>query len=186
MSLITKKALGASIMELLKNKSLDKVTVKDIVDDCGVNRKTFYYHFHGIIDLLKWTIKSDLRKVVGDNITSETWIKGFQSTMDYFQHNADIMKNLYNSSYWPEIYAFFTELSYERVNMLIEERRQTINANVDIEDIIRITNFFRIIAMGALEEWFLSGMQETPEVFIKNYLKLIEGGIVKALKSFEK
>lgn len=45
MSQTTKKALAASLKKLLKRKSLDKITVIDITEDCGVNRQTFYYHF---------------------------------------------------------------------------------------------------------------------------------------------
>ncbi len=45
MSQITKKALTASLKKLLSQKPLDKITVIDIVEDCEVNRQTFYYHF---------------------------------------------------------------------------------------------------------------------------------------------
>lgn len=44
MSQVTKRALAASLIKLLSQKPLDKVTVKDIIEDCGVNRQTFYYH----------------------------------------------------------------------------------------------------------------------------------------------
>jgi len=45
MSAITKRALEASLKKLLLTKPLDKITISDITDDCGVNRMTFYYHF---------------------------------------------------------------------------------------------------------------------------------------------
>ncbi len=34
--------------------TLNKITVKEIVNRCGVNRQTFYYHFRDIYDLLDW------------------------------------------------------------------------------------------------------------------------------------
>lgn len=46
MSLTTKRALAASFKKLLAQRGIDKITVKDIVEECGVNRQTFYYHFH--------------------------------------------------------------------------------------------------------------------------------------------
>ena len=52
MSQVTKRALAASLIKLLSQKPLDKVTVKDIIEDCGVNRQTFYYHFKDIYDLV--------------------------------------------------------------------------------------------------------------------------------------
>ena len=45
MSQMTKRALEASLKELLRHKPLDKITVSDLTDHCGVNRMTFYYHF---------------------------------------------------------------------------------------------------------------------------------------------
>ena len=53
MSEITKKALAASLKKLLEQKTLDKITVVDLAEDCGVNRQTFYYHFQDIYDLVE-------------------------------------------------------------------------------------------------------------------------------------
>ena len=44
MSQITKRALEASLKNLLAKRPLDKITVTDITEDCGINRKSFYYH----------------------------------------------------------------------------------------------------------------------------------------------
>ena len=41
MAQTTKRALAASLKKLLSRKPLDRITVKDITDDCGVNRQTF-------------------------------------------------------------------------------------------------------------------------------------------------
>ena len=38
-----KYALAQSLKKLLSTRKLDKITVKDIAEDCGVNRQTFYY-----------------------------------------------------------------------------------------------------------------------------------------------
>ena len=45
MSQVTKRALVASLKNQLLKKPLDKVTISDITDDCGISRMTFYYHF---------------------------------------------------------------------------------------------------------------------------------------------
>ena len=43
---LTKNAIMSSLVKLLNEKPLDKITVKDIVLDCGINRNTLYYHYH--------------------------------------------------------------------------------------------------------------------------------------------
>ena len=45
MSQVTKRALEASLKNLLLKKPLSKITISDITEDCGINRMTFYYHF---------------------------------------------------------------------------------------------------------------------------------------------
>ena len=47
----TKDALAAALRQMMTVKPIDKVTVKDIVEICGVNRQTFYYHFDDVDDL---------------------------------------------------------------------------------------------------------------------------------------
>lgn len=48
---LTKKAIVNSFIKLLNEKPLDKITVKNIAEDCGINRNTFYYHFSDIREL---------------------------------------------------------------------------------------------------------------------------------------
>ena len=52
-TLNTKKALAASLKRFMEKKPLSKITVSEIIADCGVNRKTFYYHFEDIYALLE-------------------------------------------------------------------------------------------------------------------------------------
>lgn len=49
----TKMKLREAILELLKNKSIDKITIKEICDRAGLNRGTFYLHYDSPSDLLK-------------------------------------------------------------------------------------------------------------------------------------
>lgn len=64
MANLTKKALAASVMKLLESKPLDKITIKDITDECGVTRNTFYYHFQDIYDLCSWIFISRAEEIM--------------------------------------------------------------------------------------------------------------------------
>ena len=43
MSLSTKRAMAEAFKKLLSQRGMDKITVKDIVEECGLNRQTFYF-----------------------------------------------------------------------------------------------------------------------------------------------
>ena len=59
MSNITKRAMAQSLKKILVVKELDKITITDITNDCGINRQTFYYHFKDIYDLLEWIFANE-------------------------------------------------------------------------------------------------------------------------------
>ena len=45
MAKFTRKAIMQTFLHILKNKPLDRITVKDICEQCEINRNTFYYYF---------------------------------------------------------------------------------------------------------------------------------------------
>ena len=60
MSGFTKEIIARTFTELLDEKPMSKITVKDIVEHCGVNRNTFYYHFRDIPDAVEAMVKEEL------------------------------------------------------------------------------------------------------------------------------
>ena len=72
MSQVTKRALEASLKNLLLQKPLNKITIADIADDCGINRMTFYYHFKDIYDLVEWCCEEDASRASG-TLTTPTF-----------------------------------------------------------------------------------------------------------------
>ena len=48
MATFTRKAIMQTFLHILKNKPLDRITVKDICEQCEINRNTFYYYFKDI------------------------------------------------------------------------------------------------------------------------------------------
>ena len=53
MSQLTKKAIVEATLRLAEKHPLNKITVRDIVEECGITRNTFYYHFHDIYEVLE-------------------------------------------------------------------------------------------------------------------------------------
>ena len=87
----TKQALADSLRQLLTRKSFSKITVTEIVENCGVNRKTFYYHFEDIYALLRWMLEQDLRSVViSEELTSDPE-KVIRFVLDYIKRNRSLL-----------------------------------------------------------------------------------------------
>lgn len=63
-ALQTKLALANALKKKMTEKPLSKVTVRELIEACDLNRKTFYYHFEDIYALLQWMLEQEAIEVV--------------------------------------------------------------------------------------------------------------------------
>ena len=55
----TKQALAAVLKELMAQKPVNKITIHDITERCGIRRQNFYYHFEDVYDLMRWMFQEE-------------------------------------------------------------------------------------------------------------------------------
>ena len=81
----TKEALANALRQMMAIKPIAKITVKDLVELCGVNRQTFYYHFDDVYDLLEWVFEQDANRVLPREVVYDHWMQDVMLFMDYLQ-----------------------------------------------------------------------------------------------------
>ncbi|MFA6856260.1 MAG: hypothetical protein WCR31_03530 [Treponema sp.] len=64
--MITKTALTASLKKISGTTPIDRIIITQIVEDGGVNRQTFYYHFKDIYDLVSWIYQKETTEIIGE------------------------------------------------------------------------------------------------------------------------
>jgi len=181
-----KPAIINSFKELLNKKSMDKITVKEICTQCGVNRQTFYYYFKDIVDILNFIIFEELRVDIAQNKTFETWEGGFLATLNYFKKNSKMIYHIYNSSYWAEAKVYFMEFSNQLLNFVVDECEDNMGVKLKDNDQLFIVNFYRHVFNGLMLDWVIEGMKEEPEVILRKLLLMITGSIPRSVDAFVK
>ena len=106
-TLATKMALSASLKKFMERKTLSKITVSEIIADCNVNRKTFYYHFEDIYALLKWMLEQEAIEVVRQFDLLLDYKEAITFVMNYVEANAHIISCAYDSMGRDEMKRFF-------------------------------------------------------------------------------
>ncbi len=84
MSNSTKNAIAASFLKLLDERLLNKITVKDIVADCGVNRNSFYYHFQDVPSLICEIVSDEVNKIISEHPTVESFEECLRVAGEFF------------------------------------------------------------------------------------------------------
>ena len=62
---------------------LDKITVKEIVEACGISRNTFYYHFGDIYALLEALFTRDVQRICEEGPEGESWAEGLERAVTF-------------------------------------------------------------------------------------------------------
>ena len=96
-SLRTKTTLSNSLKELMTHKPFYKITVSELIRHCNINRKTFYYHFEDIYDLLKWILEQEAIEVVKQFNLTTNCKDAFLFVIDYVENNSFFLNCIYDS-----------------------------------------------------------------------------------------
>ena len=97
MTTLTKDAIKKSFMKLLNQKPINKITVKEIVEDCGINRNSFYYHFDDIPSLMEEIFNDQVDEFVGRDIKSENIYDNLMDAIRFSLENRTAMLHIFNS-----------------------------------------------------------------------------------------
>ena len=63
----TKQAMVSALKAMMIQKPVDKITIQDITDRCGIRRQNFYYHFADIPTLLEQIITDEAEKIIAEH-----------------------------------------------------------------------------------------------------------------------
>ena len=96
-SMRTKQALAESLKKFMRQKPFSKITVTEIVADCGVNRKTFYYHFEDIYALLRWIFEQEAVSMLERFDLIEDYEDAMKFVAGYIDENIDLLRSAYDA-----------------------------------------------------------------------------------------
>ena len=182
MSQTTKRALEASLKNLLLKKPLTKITINDIAEDCEINRMTFYYHFKDIYDLVEWSCIEDARKGLEGKKTYDTWQQGFLQIFEAVLENKPFIMNVYHSVSREQVEIYLYKLTYDLLIGVVDEKSQ--GKIIREEDKKFIADFYKYAFVGLMLDWIRSDMKDNPKTIIDRLALLIQGNITTAIKDF--
>ena len=104
----TKRAIIESFLHIAAKKPLDKITVRDIVDDCGVNRNTFYYYFQDIYAVLEEICRAAFSRVPEGEPLAETLLAFFDIFAEFSKSHPRVSRTLVISQGYEGLERYFS------------------------------------------------------------------------------
>ncbi len=171
----TKRRIAESAKKLMAQKSLEKITIQEIADGCGINRYTFYYHFKDIYDLLSWMFQEESLSRIQVSENCLTWEEGIRLLLHSIRENKAVYKCVLNSAR-PDI---LRQMFYQEVNPLLRlylsDIIETKGRRVTDEYQRFLSDFYTMAMEGMLAAWIRRDLDHSDDTVLR-YLRTVLGG----------
>ena len=179
----TKLALEAALKKLLLRKPLDKITINDLAEECGISRMAFYYHFKDIYDLVEWTCLEDGKRTLKDKPTYDTWQEGMCQVFEAVLENKPFIMNIYHAVERHKLENFLYNLTYQLIAAVVEEKCS--RSRVTEQDKEFIAGFYKYGFVGVMLDWIDRGMKDDYKLIVQKMSTMLYGNIENSLHNFE-
>jgi AcrR family transcriptional regulator len=145
-----KKMIASTFAQMAKERSIDKVTVKDLVERCGISRQAFYYHFQDILEVMEWSIRQILQRAMENSFQSEDPQKAIEGFIGASIEHGDLLTRLLDSQHHVEVERIFVEAMRESIRKMICRKKPDLTMNY--QDLEVTLNFYAYGIAGAVFE----------------------------------
>ena len=175
----TKRVIAYAFKDLLMEKPFDKITIGDIAEKCDINRQTFYYHFHDIVELTEWICEEEGESALKKNTTYATWQEGFLGIFEILRQDKVFVTNICRHTAPEYLNKYLYKVTYQLLYNVVCEQAEGLH--VREEEKVFIADFYKYGFVGIIMKWVNSDMKEDPRIIVERLNRLIEGTIRNAL-----
>jgi probable dihydroxyacetone kinase regulator len=181
---VTKKLLAGSLKKFMAVKPLTKISVREIVEDCGVNRQTFYYHFQDIYDLVEWMFQQEAVMLLRKHDSLLTWEDGVLQLLQHIRKNRAVYLCVLNSLGYEHLTRFFSKDVHSLLMRIINQ----VADGLDVDDEYKefVAHFYTVALTALVESWLVSleDKDGSPEKLVRLIRITLQGNFESALERY--
>lgn len=161
----TQRFIMSTFMQLLESESLDKITVRDIVEECEINRNTFYYHYSDIYDLLDDVFRVETEKFMSEDVDENTTFgEEYERAACFVLKYKKAILHIYDSKKRDVLQNYLETLAFSFISRFV--KKEADGYGLPDEDIDYITGFYTHAIVGNTLGWIKRKLPSGQEKFI--------------------
>lgn len=181
---ITQTAIANTMKQLMKSRAFNDISVNDIINECGISRKTFYYHFKDKYDVVNWIFRTDVVDSILESTTLENWAEGSLKLCRYIYDNCAFYTNAVNITGQNSFIDYLNNLTRLQVEKL--SAMACGNFTIDDADKEFMIDFFYNAFVGVLSKWVKGGMKDPPEIIVGRWKAIADKSLENYVKIMSK
>lgn len=179
----TKKTLADSLKKSMETKSLSKITVSEIIKDCGINRKTFYYHFEDMNALIKWMLEQESVEIVKKFDLMVDHKEVILFVINYVEENQYMLNNICDSVGSQQLKNFFFSDFIQMAESLILEVADRMNMEVEKNFLEFLSKFYAEAIARMVMDFFQNPASLNREDIIQNISLIFKASLPNILQA---
>ena len=180
MASFTKKAIVQTFLKLLDDRPLNQITVKDIVEACGINRNSFYYHFEDLPSLLEEILKDEADRIINEHASVSSLEDCLCVAIDFALKHKRAVMHTYGATNRALYEQYLDRVSQYVVSEYVNMKFKEIPA--DPADKELLIHFFKCILIGGALDWIADGMRYDIRQHVQRLCLLFDGTVEEALR----
>ncbi len=92
-----KMVISSTFMSMVRQKGIDKITVKALIEACNISRQTFYYHFQDIIEVIEWSLEQVVQEMLTQSLKAENPEEALRILISAAVENRTLIRKLLDS-----------------------------------------------------------------------------------------
>lgn len=179
----TREIIREQFVALLEEKPLDDITVKELVERCQINRKTFYYYYQDLYQVLAELFQSELDRVIACSRQARSWEEGILSAADFAVKHRRAVEHIYHSLRREDLEHYLFNVAGDIMNRYVDSASEGLCAHEADKRMIAL--FYQSAMTQMVLHWIDGGMQAEPVQTVGRLGKLLDGNIEISLKRSE-
>ena len=171
MAHLTEAAIQDAFLKLLSEQPFDKITVTQLVEECQITRRTFYYHYSDLYELLDTILHRETERALDEFETTGSWEECMITASRFAREHKRAVYHIYTSSHRLEL--------EKHVDSYVEA--QAHGLRVSEADKKLVCDLYRFGITDIFYEWLENGMKEDLETQIHRLSLLFTGNIRASL-----
>ncbi len=168
-----KDAIKKTFVDLLEELPMSSITVKMIVEKCGINRNSFYYYYQDLPSLVEEMIKDDADSIITKYDTIDSIETALRVAVSFCEQKRRAILHIYNSVS-RDVFEMYL---WKVCDYVVTTYAKTLFRDVKIapSDAEIILRFYRCECFGLTIEWLNQKMETNVEEHIIRFCQLYKG-----------
>lgn len=162
-----KREICAALKTLMAQKPLNKISIAEIMQSCGMARQHFYYHFEDIYDAVHWMFDQEAVALLREHEGVMLWQDGLLQLFQYLQENRAVCLCALHSLSREHLKRFFETDVHAIIKDTILQIAAELHYQASDRELALLTEVYVGALVSMMEDWLLGEIQESPEELIQ-------------------